>query len=59
MSVIPRASVKYKRYYMHTTEQQVILLVMFEVITFFHSKILQCDSNVTEIALWQLNELLR
>ena len=44
---------------MHTTEQQVILLVMFEVITFFHSKILQCDSNVTEIALWQLNELLR
>lgn len=48
MCVIPRASVKYKRYYMHTTEQQVILLVMFEVITFFHSKILQCDSNVTE-----------
>lgn len=38
MCVIPRASVKYKRYYMHTTEQQVILLVMFEVITFFHSK---------------------
>lgn len=48
MCVIPRASVKYKRYYTHTTEQQVILLVMFEVITFFHSKILQCDSNVTE-----------